>query len=87
MRKSAENKDAFTARNPKRRIKSKYGEPEHWDGFVSLFMVLARDNQAEMTSAERAWYRSFEKVFAGEGTAALGPSNTPLQPAAEKRGG
>ena len=66
MRKSAENKDTFTARNPKRRIKSKYGEPEYWDGFVSLFMVLARDNQAAMTSTERAWYRSFEKVFAKE---------------------
>jgi hypothetical protein len=79
MRKSNEDQVNFTTRNPKRRIKARYGEPEHWDGFVSLFMVLARDNQDVLTDSERSWYRSFEKFFAatanGQG---VEPSNTPL---------
>jgi 5-methylcytosine-specific restriction endonuclease McrA len=63
MRKSDQNKDTFTAKTPKRPIKAKYGEPAHWDGFVSLFMVLARENQLDLTFSERAWYRAFETVL------------------------
>ena len=88
MRKSTEDQITFTTRNPKRRIKARYGEPEHWDGFVSLFMVLARDNPDALTDSERSWCRSFEKFFAAAANKqGVEPSNTPLQPAAEKRGG
>jgi hypothetical protein len=67
MRKSAEAQEAYTARNPKRRVKSQYGEPEHWDGFVSLFMVLAPTYKLRLTATERCWFESFEKFFLEEG--------------------
>jgi 5-methylcytosine-specific restriction endonuclease McrA len=63
MRKSSADQATFTERNPKRRIKSRYGEPLHWDGFVSLFMVLATANQRILTDSEKAWFRAFEKFF------------------------
>ena len=28
--------------SPRRPVKSKYGEPEHWDGLSSLFVILLR---------------------------------------------
>ena len=36
-------------------IKGKYGEPQHWDGVSSLFMVLADRQASGLTASERAW--------------------------------
>lgn len=66
MRKSNKDKDSFSAAHPKWKVKSKYGEPEHWDGFVSMFMVLARTNLEELTSTELHWYRAFDRLISGE---------------------
>src|SRR6266705_311045 len=40
MRKSSEKEALFRARSPTRSMKSRYGAPAHWDGCVSMFMVL-----------------------------------------------
>ncbi len=77
MRKSSDSKDRFTMRNPKRHIKAQYGEPEHWDGFVSFFMVLARDNEARLTVSERSWYRSFTKFFTDESSKGASGADQP----------
>lgn len=66
MRKSNKDKNSFSAANPKWKVKSKYGEPEHWDGFVSMFMVLARANLKELTSTELQWYRAFDRLISSE---------------------
>ena len=89
IRKSSAAGETYTTRNPRRQIKSQYGEPEHWDGFVSVFMVLARTYETRLTRTEKSWYQSFEKFFSEEANknASEGPSNTPLQPTAERRGG
>jgi hypothetical protein len=86
IRKSSEAQETYTARNPKRQIKSQYGEPEHWDGFVSMFMVLAATYEAELTPTERSWYRSLQKFFSedGEKTASERPSNKGMEPTAQR---
>ncbi len=42
---------------PPRKVRSKHGEPEHWDGFSGLFVVLARQFADQLTAAERDWLR------------------------------
>jgi 5-methylcytosine-specific restriction endonuclease McrA len=42
IRKSAADKAKYLAEHPPRPVKGKYGEPRHWDGLASLFIVLAR---------------------------------------------
>jgi 5-methylcytosine-specific restriction endonuclease McrA len=39
---------------PSRAVKGKYGEPAHWDGFSTLFVLLARDS-ADLPTSERRW--------------------------------
>jgi len=38
-------------------IKSKYGEPELWDGLSHLFVVLAERNLTALTAGERDWLK------------------------------
>jgi len=35
-------------------VKGKYGEPKHWDGFSTLFVLLAR-GQKDLTASEKGW--------------------------------
>jgi hypothetical protein len=60
VRKSAAEKTAYLTKNPPRRVRGKYGEPEHWDGMASLFVVLAREHREELTPTERLWLRELE---------------------------
>ncbi|MDD4871909.1 MAG: HNH endonuclease [Kiritimatiellae bacterium] len=46
-----------------RKPKGKYGEPKHWDGMSSLFLVLARERGTQMTLAERAWLHELESYL------------------------
>ncbi len=56
------NADAWTyeRRNPLKPVRGKYGEPEHWDGLVSLFLVLAGKG-AELRPSESRWERAIRK--------------------------
>jgi hypothetical protein len=38
-------------------VKGKYGEPLHWDGLSSLFIVLARRYPEALTTSEREWLK------------------------------
>src|SRR5262249_48323857 len=53
IRKSAEEKAAYLAKHPPKRVKGKYGEPERWDGLASLFVVLAHEHPDSLTPTER----------------------------------
>jgi 5-methylcytosine-specific restriction endonuclease McrA len=44
----------FQAEAPARPVKGKYGEPEHWDGLSTIFMVLAR-GRTDLTTSEKRW--------------------------------
>jgi hypothetical protein len=58
--KSAAEKAKYLAEHPLRLVKGKYGEPTHWDGLSSLFIVLARQSPNELNASERVWLRALE---------------------------
>jgi 5-methylcytosine-specific restriction endonuclease McrA len=56
MKKSDLPLDKWNEKHPAPKpIRSKYGEPEDWDGFSSLFVMLAERFVEELTPSERNW--------------------------------
>jgi 5-methylcytosine-specific restriction endonuclease McrA len=53
-RKNKASVDEFKRAVPSRPVKGKRGEPIHWDGFSTLFVLLA-ENHADLTRTERQW--------------------------------
>jgi 5-methylcytosine-specific restriction endonuclease McrA len=53
-RKSSVVVEDFQRAVPTRVVKGKYGEPAHWDGLSTLFVVLAR-GRADLAASERGW--------------------------------
>jgi 5-methylcytosine-specific restriction endonuclease McrA len=45
-------------KRPIKRIKGKYGEPETWDGFSSVFLHLAKRYAHELTASEIEWAKA-----------------------------
>ena len=45
----------FGARSPLRPIRGKYGEPEHWDGLSTLFIILVEQAPHFASPTERDW--------------------------------
>ncbi len=46
-------------KRPKRKpIKGKYGPPLHWDGFSTLFAILAQRDLLGLTAAETDWLKA-----------------------------
>lgn len=58
-RKNSRRADDYAREKPGKPVKGKYGEPGHWDGLSSLFLVLA-DNTVTLTASERAWKVALE---------------------------
>jgi 5-methylcytosine-specific restriction endonuclease McrA len=56
--KSAATLDKWGERPMEKPVKGKYGEPQHWDGLSSLFILLARRDPAALTAGERGWLRA-----------------------------
>ena len=50
----------YVEREPGKPVKGPYGEPQHWDGLASLFLVLARDELKVLTPNEREWFHALE---------------------------
>jgi 5-methylcytosine-specific restriction endonuclease McrA len=57
-RKSSAPLDKWNQREKRSPIKGKYGEPQHWDGLSSVFVVLAKRNPSALTSGEREWLKA-----------------------------
>ena len=53
-RKNSRRADEYERERPGKPVKGKFGEPKHWDGLASLFLVLAEDEH-ELTETEKAW--------------------------------
>ncbi|MEX2155203.1 MAG: HNH endonuclease signature motif containing protein [Gemmatimonadales bacterium] len=68
-RKSAKAKDAYLLENPPWEVKGLHGEPTHWDGLSSLYVVLARTKRDRLTPAEREWLKAIEMVLENPGRA------------------
>ena len=62
--KSNRDLEDYLAKNPGKPVKGKYGEPQHWDGFVSLFMILAGERERDLKGSEGEWYFAFKEYFA-----------------------
>jgi hypothetical protein len=50
----------FQAKLQRHNVKGKYGEPEHWDGLSTLFMILIEGNRRMASSTERDWLRALK---------------------------
>jgi 5-methylcytosine-specific restriction endonuclease McrA len=59
-RKSSAPLDRWGQREKRSPIKGKYGEPQHWDGLVSVFVMLAERNPASLTVVERDWLKAIK---------------------------
>lgn len=53
----------YERRNPPRPVRGKYGEPEHWDGLASMFLVLAARG-ATLGPSEARWEKALRKHLA-----------------------
>lgn len=69
-------------RFPRRRVNTRYGPPQFWDGLSSLFVTLAADFVDELTARERAWLKVLNAFFAAAGRL---PNRALQQPASSVR--
>ena len=57
VRKSSDSLAKWDQREKRKPVKGKYGEPQHWDGLTSVFVMLAARRSDELTSGERQWLK------------------------------
>ena len=50
--------ELFQAKLHRHTVKGKYGEPEHWDGLSTLFLILIERNRRMASPSERDWLRA-----------------------------
>ena len=58
LRKGPKHLAKWSERSKEKPIKSKYGEPKHWDGLSAVFVMLAHRDRTALTAHERAWVRA-----------------------------
>jgi len=61
MRKNDGSADQFRRKSPLRPVHGKYGEPQHWDGFSTLFVMLAERAPETTTQSERQWIAALRR--------------------------
>lgn len=44
-------------------VKGKHGEPRHWDGLASVFVVLLDANPSLATASEKAWAEALKQIW------------------------
>jgi 5-methylcytosine-specific restriction endonuclease McrA len=59
-RKSSARLDEWNQREKRKPIKGKYGEPQHWDGLSTVFIVLAESSPSHLTKDEKEWLRALK---------------------------
>jgi len=57
--------EKFTKKSPRRVVKGKYGEPEHWDGLSMLFVVLVEQAPEAASQSEHGWLRALKSSTTG----------------------
>jgi hypothetical protein len=50
-------------RHPLKKVKGKHGEPAHWDGLASLFVLLVNENPKLASASERAWAQALTAAW------------------------
>ena len=64
VRKNDQLKESFLEKSNPHKPKGKHGEPIHWDGMASLFVVLAKKIDRPLTHAEKDWLKAIEGHYA-----------------------
>lgn len=62
-RKGARTADDHLKRYPPKKVKSKHGEPAHWDGLSTLFVALASENAGALSTTDRSWITALRATF------------------------
>jgi hypothetical protein len=65
-RKNSAPLPSWNQREQRSPIKGKYGEPQHWDGLSTVFIVLARSHSGHLTSGEKGWLMALTGKTEGE---------------------
>jgi 5-methylcytosine-specific restriction endonuclease McrA len=55
--KSDKKCESFIAEQRRHNVRGKYGEPKHWDGLSTLFMILVEREPRYATASERDWFK------------------------------
>lgn len=63
VRKSNAALEKWNQRTKHKAIKGRYGEPKYWDGFASLFVLLAERSPRQLSDAEREWLRALKSSY------------------------
>jgi hypothetical protein len=79
VRKNSAEVSEFEKRSPRIPVKGKYGEPSHWDGMTTLFVLLASQRLAELSASELAWLKALRDV-PSEMQSERRPSSCPPSP-------
>jgi hypothetical protein len=58
-RKNSRSAAVYEGERPGKPVRGRFGEPKHWDGLTSLFLVLAGSG-IPLTATERAWKKALE---------------------------
>jgi 5-methylcytosine-specific restriction endonuclease McrA len=56
-------KNSLSTWNQRKRrspVNSKYGEPQHWDGLSTVFILLTESDPDQLTENEKAWLRALK---------------------------
>jgi 5-methylcytosine-specific restriction endonuclease McrA len=59
-RKNDRSSNEYVKENPTKLVRSRYGEPQNWDGLVSLFVMIGRQHPNWLTSSEIKWLEAIE---------------------------
>lgn len=68
LRKSDKEAQTFVKEQSFKFVQGRYGEPEKWDGLVSLFIVLAEKYPNELTESEKRWLKSLQDYLSSQKT-------------------
>ena len=55
MRKNVSLPQEYAVKSPLHKVRGKYGEPQHWDGLSTLFMLLIEQSTGPISPSEREW--------------------------------
>lgn len=65
QRKSARKVEDFQNEYKEKAVHGLYGEPEHWDGLVSLFLILGRRYESQLSTQDRKWLVEIQRYLSG----------------------
>jgi len=54
--------EVFQAKLQRHTVKGKYGEPEHWDGLSTLFVILIELHPRMASESERDWLKCIKPI-------------------------